>query len=99
MGSEMCIRDRYNIKPTFIKIDVEGFEEKLINGAIEIIKKYKPLIAAAVYHKPDDLWRLPLKIKEILPDHSFFLRSYMNLNETVLYAVPKERLINNEIYK
>lgn len=22
----------------------------------------------------------------------------MNLNETVLYAVPKERLINNEIY-
>lgn len=90
---------KYNIKPTFIKIDVEGFEEKLINGAIEIIKKYKPLIAAAVYHKPDDLWRLPLKIKEILPDHSFFLRSYMNLNETVLYAVPKERLINNEIYK
>ena len=90
---------KYNIKPTFIKIDVEGFEEKLINGAIETIKKYKPLIAAAVYHKPDDLWRLPLKIKEILPNHSFFLRSYMNLNETVLYAVPKERLINNEIYK
>lgn len=87
------ICEKYNIKPTFIKIDVEGFEEKLINGAIETIKKYKPLIAIAIYHKPDDLWKLPLKIMEILPGHSFFIRSYMNLNETVLYAVPKERLI------
>ncbi|MGN1481232.1 FkbM family methyltransferase [Porcipelethomonas sp.] len=91
------ICDKYNIVPTFIKIDVEGFEEKLLEGAAKTIEKYKPLIAMAIYHKCDDLWKLPIKIHDMLPDHRLFLRSYMNINETILYAVPEER-VADEIY-
>ncbi len=92
----ICLK--YNIEPTFIKIDVEGYEEKLLNGAYEIISMYKPIIAIAIYHKCDDLWKLPLKIKSMLPNHRLFIRSYMNVNETVLYVVPEERVCD-EIHK
>ena len=92
------ISELYKINPTFIKVDVEGYEEKLLNGACRIIEKSKPIIAVAIYHKYDDLWKIPLKINAFLPKHKLFLRSYMNVNETVLYAIPEERL-TDEIYR
>jgi FkbM family methyltransferase len=33
----------------YIKIDVEGYEEHVINGAIDTIKKYKPIIVLECY--------------------------------------------------
>mgnify|MGYP001387617513 CR=1 FL=1 len=38
--------DKLNIKvdPVFIKIDVEGFDHKVISGMLKTIKKYKPII-------------------------------------------------------
>jgi len=35
---------KLSIKPCFIKIDVEGYDHKVIKGMIKSIKKYKPLI-------------------------------------------------------
>jgi FkbM family methyltransferase len=36
--------DSFKLKPTILKIDVEGFELDVIEGAINTIKKYKPKI-------------------------------------------------------
>ena len=36
--------DFFKLKPTLIKIDVEGYENKVLLGAIKTIKKYKPVI-------------------------------------------------------
>lgn len=91
------ICDKFGISPTLIKIDVEGFENNLINGAVRTIEKNKPLIAIAIYHKCNDLFEIPIKIHKLLPYHKLFIRSYMNINETILYAVPQERVID-EIY-
>lgn len=35
---------KLNVKPCFIKIDVEGYDHKVIKGMVQTIKKYKPLI-------------------------------------------------------
>lgn len=78
--------------PTFIKIDVEGFEMKLLAGAMQMIKRYQPIVAVAIYHKESDLWQIPFFLKRILPNHKFFIRSYMNYMETILYAVPVKRV-------
>tara|TARA_R100000657_G_C4643660_1_gene89097 strand:+ start:75 stop:914 length:840 start_codon:yes stop_codon:yes gene_type:complete len=43
--------DSFNIKPDLIKIDVEGWEDKMIKGGMKTIKKYKPIIAAEVKDK------------------------------------------------
>ena len=36
--------DFFKLKPTLIKIDVEGYENKVLLGAMKTIKKYKPAI-------------------------------------------------------
>lgn len=36
--------DNFNLKPDFIKIDVEGFEDKVIKGALKTINVFRPVI-------------------------------------------------------
>lgn len=73
---------------TFIKMDVEGAEYETLLGAKETIKKYKPKLAICVYHKPEDIWELPLLIYKLNPSYRFYLRHYSFTNtETVLYAI------------
>lgn len=43
--------DEFNIKPDLIKVDVEGWEDKLIEGGLNTIKKYKPIMAIEVKDK------------------------------------------------
>lgn len=78
-----------NGKPvTFIKLDIEGSEMEAIKGAEKTIKLYKPKLAICVYHKPEDIIDIPLKILEMNPSYKLFLRHYSYLQtETVLYAV------------
>lgn len=40
--------NRHNIKPDFLKIDVEGNELKIFKGGLEILKKYKPKIIVEI---------------------------------------------------
>lgn len=80
--------------PTFIKMDIEGYEEKAILGSKEIIKNYSPNLAIAVYHGYNDLWKLPRLINEINPNYNFYLRHYGgNLvpTEFILYCKRKEK--------
>lgn len=87
---------------TFLKIDVEGYDKKVIQGAQHLICEQKPVIAAAAYHHETDFYEIFELLQGIYPKYHFYLRSYMNLQETIIYAVPPWRLIKeeeNEIYK
>lgn len=77
--------------PTILKIDVEGWEMRLLAGAREMICRDKPVIAVAVYHRELDFWEIPLCLKQWVPEYRFYLRSYMNAAETILYAIPPGR--------
>ena len=44
---------------TFLKVDVEGSEAELIDGAAKIIHYHRPRIALSVYHYPTDIFTLP----------------------------------------
>lgn len=73
---------------TYIKMDIEGSELKAIEGAKRTIKTYKPKLAICVYHKPEDIIDIPLKILELNPNYKFYLRHYSYVEtETVLYAI------------
>ena len=73
---------------TFLKIDIEGAEYEALAGAENLIKRCKPKIAIAVYHRRKDIWELPMRLLELNDDYTFYLRVYgLNANETVLYAV------------
>lgn len=74
--------------PTFIKMDIEGSEKQALLGAVELISKHTPKLAICVYHKPEDLFELPLLIKKINPKYKLYMRHYSNhFAETVCYAV------------
>ena len=74
--------------PTYIKLDIEGSEKEALYGMRNIICNYKPKLAVSVYHKPGDLWELPLFIHKLNTSYKLYIRHYLNgLNETVCYAI------------
>lgn len=77
---------------TVLKMDIEGAEEKALEGARRILTEDAPKLAICLYHRPDDFWRIPLKIKEINPNYAIYMRhhSYVNYTDTVLYAYVKQ---------
>jgi FkbM family methyltransferase len=75
---------------TFLKLDIEGAEVSALRGAETTIRRTQPLVAACVYHKPDDLWQIPLMLRDMLPNHRFGLRQHgFDGWETVCYAIPR----------
>ena len=79
--------------PTFIKMDIEGSELDGLEGARRIIETHRPLLSICVYHRQNDLWRIPLFIHEIADGYSLFLRPHEpDGKELVCYAVPANRL-------
>ena len=42
------------LKIGFIKTDVEGFEQQLLKGAINTIKRDKPVLSISIYHTFND---------------------------------------------
>ena len=48
--------DRLGISPLFIKADVEGVGLKLLQGSVNTIKKFKPVISISIYHSFEEFF-------------------------------------------
>ncbi len=59
-----------------IKFDVEGAEREALYGSRNTIKNHKPKLFCAVYHRNEDVFSLPILIKELNPDYKIYLRHY-----------------------
>lgn len=82
-----------DVKPTFIKMDIEGAEPDALLGAKKIIKRDKPVLAICMYHAQEHIWQIPLLIQSFSKEYEFFFRRYADeCWELVCYAVPKNRL-------
>ncbi|MCK5655197.1 MAG: FkbM family methyltransferase [Candidatus Aureabacteria bacterium] len=78
--------DTFVKEADLIKLDVEGSEERVLMGARRLLK-LRPKLQVCIYHKPRDLWEIPLLIKKLNPDYEFYLGHHSQLTtETVLYA-------------
>lgn len=74
--------------PTYIKMDIEGSEIEALKGAKRIIQQYKPKLAICIYHNQEDLFEIPVMIKEMCGDYQLLIRQYANSTfETVCYAI------------
>ncbi len=75
---------------SFIKVDVEGSERALLEGAQHVIARCRPRIALSVYHYPPDIFELPEIIKCLHPDYQLALGHHsFHMMETVLYCRDK----------
>lgn len=76
---------------SFIKMDVEGSEGESLLGAAATIGRWRPILAVCVYHKPEDLYVLTERVRELVKDqgYRYYLRYYgPDLRELVFYAIP-----------
>jgi FkbM family methyltransferase len=72
----------------YIKLDVEGHEMPALRGAIQTIRRHRPALAIAGYHRASDLWSIPNFIADLDLGYSIRLRIHTeNSFETVFYAV------------
>ena len=60
--------------PNLIKMDIEGAEYNALLGMRKTIIKHKPNLCISVYHKPDDIIKIPKLIKSWNLNYEFFLR-------------------------
>ncbi|MDR2690135.1 MAG: FkbM family methyltransferase [Azoarcus sp.] len=74
------------VKPDFIKMDLEGAEVDVLQGARGIITEYKPRLAICLYHRLSDMWVIPRMIKEMVPGYRFWCRQNSLIADFVLYA-------------
>ncbi len=86
----------FTLQPNYIKMDIEGSEKAALMGAKKIISTYTPILAVSLYHKPEDLWEIPLYIHKINNKYDMYVRLHGHLGlETVLYCIPKEGCAEN----
>lgn len=75
-------------KVSLIKMDIEGAEMKALLGAKRVIRDSHPVLAICIYHSNDDLWQIPLWIKDNFPEYKLYVRAHSDTGaEIVLYAV------------
>jgi FkbM family methyltransferase len=75
------------LRPTFIKMDIEGAELAALRGAGRIAQWNYPKLAVCVYHIFEHLWEIPYYIITRYPRYKVYLRQHGELHETVCYAV------------
>ena len=79
-----------NIKPDFIKMDIEGGELPALIGGLKTIRNSRPQMAISIYHCDSDFINIPKYLYQNLENYKFKLGHYSpDINETVLYALPE----------
>ncbi len=77
---------------SLIKMDVEGYECKVIEGARELIGRCQPDMAITCYHYPQDLFEILDKVQGIHAYRNVALRHYgPSLYDTVLLFSDRQR--------
>lgn len=80
------------LDPTWIKMDIEGFEAAAIEGARRLIERSRPVLAINLEHRQEDLWRIPILVQSIAEGYRFFLRSHLLEGwDLVCCAIPGSR--------
>lgn len=83
------VRENSLDRVDLIKMDIEGAEPQALRGAEQTLRKFRPKLAIAVYHKWDDFITIPKYLDELNLGYEFYLDHFtIHQEETVLFARP-----------
>lgn len=75
---------------TLVKMDIEGEEMAALKGAEKTLLRDRPYLAISVYHRPEDIYAIPLWIQALGLGYRLFLRHHSRSTaESVCYAIPQ----------
>lgn len=70
-----------------IKLDVEGAELDVLQGAVQTLRSMRPRLAIALYHRPNDIHEIPDWIRRQEPSYRFSVEHRtLHGEETMLFA-------------
>jgi FkbM family methyltransferase len=70
-----------------IKMDIEGTEYDALKGAAKLIQRCRPKLAICLYHKVEDLVRIPELVKTLVPEYKLRIRHQSpSCTDTILFA-------------
>lgn len=61
---------------TYLKMDVEGAEEQALNGARETIANFSPKMNIALYHRNEDMFKIPLLVNSMQKKYKLYMRHH-----------------------
>jgi FkbM family methyltransferase len=80
-----------DVPQAYVKYDVEGGEWEALRGTERLMHAVRPLLAVSVYHRPDDLWQLPLYLHRQDLGYRFYLRTQGEDGmDVICYAIPEQ---------
>ena len=72
-------------KVGLFKLDIEGMEERALQGAAAMIKRERPILAVCAYHRADDFWKLIDAVSAIRSDYKIGLRHYADILHDITF--------------
>lgn len=75
---------------TWVKMDIEGSEQSALRGLKKHIEREKPKLTICTYHNNEDIWKIPMMVKEYRPDYKLYFRyngKGIHPSEYVLFAL------------
>ena len=77
-------------KISYIKADLEGYEQEFLKGATNIISFHRPFLSLAVYHDDNNISEIVELIKSCYNNYRFIKRGidYKKGNPIILHCIP-----------
>ena len=84
------LKTRHCPKVELIKVDIEGAEQLFIHGALETIKRDRPIILMSIYHNYDDLMHIKPFFENLNLGYKFKIHKPIDtiFNEILLICIP-----------
>mgnify|MGYP001793749675 CR=1 FL=1 len=67
-------------KITYLKADIEGFEQEMLKGAETTIKTNKPKIAITSYHNENDATEIIDIVKSFVPEYNHYVKGVSHIS-------------------
>jgi FkbM family methyltransferase len=71
----------------FITMDIEGAEKAALRGAVNTLRKFRPRMAIASEHLPDDTVAIPRTVHAMVPDYEVICGQCNSVNYKLLAQV------------
>lgn len=85
-----------NCNVGFIKADIEGSMYKALQGMVNTIKRFRPVLSFAIYHTGEEFFDTKILLDKIIADLNYTIKLETHFPEsthiygTILFAYPKE---------